>query len=520
MWWSLVRKINIFDTTLRDGEQSAGVNLNLHEKLEIARQLERLGVDIIEAGFPAASKGDFQAVKQIAETIKGCSVTGLSRSVQSDIDAAWEALKGGAEPRLHLFIATSPIHMAHKLRMTPEQVIEAAVSAVKYAKRYFPIVQWSAEDACRSELPFLAEIISKVIEAGASVINIPDTVGYITPKEYGEIFTFLKNNVQNIEKVSLSAHCHDDLGMAVANSLAAIEHGATQIEGTINGIGERAGNAALEEIAVALYIRKDYYNATTRLNLQEIKRTSNLVSKLTGMVIPANKAVVGKNAFAHESGIHQDGVLKEKTTYEIISPELVGVQSNSMVLGKHSGRHALRNRVEELGYTLSEEEINKLFVRFKELADKKKDITDDDLVALIFEEKFDHFKEFYQLSSIQVQYGTNQIPTAVVVLTDGQGNEIQEAATGSGSVEALYNTLERCFQTDVTLLDYRIESVSGGRDALAQVFVKVRANEIETSGRGTAQDVLEASAKAYINAVNRVFMIEKMREENQKVAIR
>ncbi|ANB58653.1 2-isopropylmalate synthase [Anoxybacillus sp. B7M1] len=515
-----MRKINIFDTTLRDGEQSAGVNLNLQEKLEIARQLERLKVDIIEAGFPAASKGDFQSVKQIAETIKHASVTGLSRSVQSDIDTAWEALKGGAEPRLHLFIATSPIHMAHKLRMTPEQVIEAAVSSVKYAKRYFPIVQWSAEDACRSELPFLAEIVAKVIEAGASVINIPDTVGYITPKEYGEIFDFLRKNVPNIEKISLSAHCHDDLGMAVANSLAAIEHGATQIEGTINGIGERAGNAALEEIAVALYIRKDYYKAETGLNLQEIKRTSNLVSKLTGMTLPANKAIVGKNAFAHESGIHQDGVLKEKTTYEIISPELVGVQSNSMVLGKHSGRHALRNRVVELGYTLSEAEINKLFVRFKELADKKKDITDDDLVALIFEEKFDLFKEFYQLSSIQVQYGTNQIPTAVVVLMDGQGNEIQEAATGAGSVESLYNTLERCFKTEVKLLDYRIESVSGGRDALAQVFVKVRVNEIETSGRGTAQDVLEASAKAYINAVNRVFMIEKMREENQKVVIK
>jgi 2-isopropylmalate synthase len=513
-----MRKINIFDTTLRDGEQSAGVNLNLQEKLEIARQLERLGVDIIEAGFPAASKGDFQAVKQIAETIKTCSVTGLSRSVQSDIDAAWEALKGGVEPRLHLFIATSPIHMTYKLRMTPEQVIEAAVSSVKYAKRYFPVVQWSAEDACRSELPFLAKIITEVIKAGATVINIPDTVGYITPKEYGNIFTFLINNVPNIEKVSLSAHCHDDLGMAVANSLAAIEHGATQIEGTINGIGERAGNAALEEIAVALYIRKDYYQAETRLNLQEIKRTSNLVSKLTGMIIPPNKAVVGKNAFAHESGIHQDGVLKEKTTYEIISPELVGVQSNSMVLGKHSGRHALRNRVEELGYTLSDEEINKLFVRFKELADKKKDITDDDLVALILEEKFD-LKDFYQLCSIQVQYGTNQIPTAVVVLKDGQGNEIQEAATGAGSVEALYNTLERCFKTAVTLLDYRIESVGGGRDALAQVFVKVRVNDIETSGRGTAQDVLEASAKAYINAVNRVFMIETMRAENQKVAM-
>ncbi|MBA2873697.1 2-isopropylmalate synthase [Thermaerobacillus caldiproteolyticus] len=515
-----MRKINIFDTTLRDGEQSAGVNLNLQEKLEIARQLERLGVDIIEAGFPAASKGDFQAVKQIAETIRTCSVTGLSRSVQSDIDAAWEALKGGAEPRLHLFIATSPIHMFHKLRMTPEQVIDTAVATVKYAKRYFPIVQWSAEDACRSELPFLVKIISEVIKAGANVINIPDTVGYITPKEYGEIFAFLTNNIPNIEKVSLSAHCHDDLGMAVANSLAAIEHGATQVEGTINGIGERAGNAALEEVAVALYIRKDYYQAATRLNLQEIKRTSNLVSKLTGMVIPANKAIVGKNAFAHESGIHQDGVLKEKTTYEIISPELVGVQSNSMVLGKHSGRHALRNRVEELGYTLSEDEINKLFVRFKGLADKKKDITDDDLVALIFEEKFDHFKEFYQLSSIQVQYGTNQIPTAVVVLKDGQENEIQEAATGAGSVEALYNTLERCFKTSVILLDYRIESVSSGRDALAQVFVKVRVNDIETSGRGTAQDVLEASAKAYINAVNRVFMIEKMRVENPKVAMK
>jgi 2-isopropylmalate synthase len=514
-----VRKINFFDTTLRDGEQSAGVNLNLTEKLEIARQLERLGVDIIEAGFPAASKGDFQAVKQIADTIRNCSVTGLSRSVQTDIDAAWEALKGGAEPRLHLFIATSPIHMHYKLRMKPEEVIEAAVSAVKYAKKYFPIIQWSAEDACRSELPFLAKIITEVIKAGANVINIPDTVGYITPREYGEIFSYLTRKVQNIEKISLSAHCHDDLGMAVANSLAAIEHGATQIEGTINGIGERAGNAALEEVAVALYIRKDYYQATTRLNLQEIKRTSNLVSKLTGMMVPPNKAVVGKNAFAHESGIHQDGVLKEKTTYEIISPELVGVQSNSMVLGKHSGRHALRNRVAELGYTLTEEEINKLFVRFKELADKKKDITDDDLVALIFEEKFDHFKDFYQLSSIQVQYGTKQIPTAVVVLTDGKGNEIQEAATGAGSVEALYNTLERCFKTTVKLLDYRIESVSGGRDALAQVFVKVCVNEIETSGRGTAQDVLEASAKAYINAVNRVFMIEKMRDENQKVTI-
>lgn len=513
-----MRKINIFDTTLRDGEQSAGVNLNLHEKLEIARQLERLGVDIIEAGFPAASKGDFQAVQAIAQTVRNCSVTGLSRSVQSDIDAAWEALKDGAEPRLHVFIATSPIHMQYKLRMTPEQVIETAVESVRYAKKYFPIVQWSAEDACRSDLPFLATIIEKIIEAGANVINIPDTVGYITPKQYGDIFSFLKKNVRNIEKISLSAHCHDDLGMAVANSLAAIEAGATQIEGTINGIGERAGNAAIEEVAVALYIRKDYYQAETRLNLQEIKRTSNLVSKLTGMIVPPNKAIVGKNAFAHESGIHQDGVLKEKTTYEIISPQLVGVQSNSMVLGKHSGRHAFRTRIQELGYSLTEEEVNRLFVRFKDLADKKKDITDDDLIALILDEKLDTYKNFYQLCSIQVQYGTNQIPTAVVVLKDGEGNDIQEAATGAGSVEALYNALEKALQLPVTLLDYRIESVGSGRDALAQVYVKVSLDGKEASGRGTAQDVLEASAKAYIHAVNRMFVIEKMREEQALAA--
>lgn len=513
-----MRKINIFDTTLRDGEQSAGVNLNLHEKLEIARQLERLGVDIIEAGFPAASKGDFQAVQAIAQTVRNCSVTGLSRSVQSDIDAAWEALKDGAEPRLHVFIATSPIHMQYKLRMTPEQVIETAVESVRYAKKYFPIVQWSAEDACRSDLPFLATIIEKVIEAGANVINIPDTVGYITPKQYGDIFSFLKENVRNIEKIILSAHCHDDLGMAVANSLAAIEAGATQIEGTINGIGERAGNAAIEEVAVALYIRKDYYQAETRLNLQEIKRTSNLVSKLTGMIVPPNKAIVGKNAFAHESGIHQDGVLKEKTTYEIISPQLVGVQSNSMVLGKHSGRHAFRTRIQELGYLLTEEEVNRLFVRFKDLADKKKDITDDDLIALILDEKLDTYKNFYQLCSIQVQYGTNQIPTAVVVLKDGEGNDIQEAATGAGSVEALYNALEKALQLPVTLLDYRIESVGSGRDALAQVYVKVSLDGKEASGRGTAQDVLEASAKAYIHAVNRMFVIEKMREEQALAA--
>ncbi|MGY6212525.1 2-isopropylmalate synthase [Cytobacillus firmus] len=506
--------IKIFDTTLRDGEQSAGVNLNFSEKLEIARQLERLNVDIIEAGFPAASKGDFASVQNIAQTIKNCSVTGLARAVISDIDAAWGALKDGAEPRIHTFLATSPIHRQYKLRKTKEEVVETAVETVKYAASKFPIVQWSAEDATRTELPFLAEIIEKVIQAGAGIINIPDTVGYTTPQEYGEIFQYLRNHVPSIDKVSLSAHCHDDLGMAIANSLSAIKNGATQIEGTINGIGERAGNAALEELAVALYIRNDHYQASTRLNLQEISRTSSLVSKLTGMVVPANKAIVGRNAFAHESGIHQDGVLKEKTTYEIISPDLVGFQSNSMVLGKHSGRHAFKNRLSELGLEVADEEANRLFTVFKDLADRKKEMTDDDLAAIVLEEKLSKEQRFYDLIGIQIQYGTNSVPTATVTLSGSNNEVIQEAGTGAGSIEALYNTLEKCLNGTANLLDYRIQSVGAGRDALAQVYVKLNYEGMETSGRGLAQDVLEASSKAYLNAVNRVIY---MREKVQAV---
>ncbi|MDQ0270021.1 2-isopropylmalate synthase [Cytobacillus purgationiresistens] len=505
-----MQTINIFDTTLRDGEQSAGVNLNFSEKLEIAKQLERLNVNIIEAGFPAASKGDFSSVKSIAETVNNASVTGLARAVLTDIDAAWDALKGGAEPRLHTFLATSPIHRDYKLKMSKEQVIETAVETVKYAAQRFPIVQWSAEDASRTELPYLAEIVEKVIQAGARVINIPDTVGYATPAEYGAIFKYLKENVPSINKVSLSAHCHDDLGMATANSLAAIENGATQIEGTINGIGERAGNAALEEIAVALYIRNDFYQASTRLNLSEISRTSSLVSKLTGMPVPANKAVIGANAYAHESGIHQDGVLKEKTTYEIISPQLVGVQTNSLVLGKHSGRHAFKNRLEELGLDVPERDIKNLFTVFKDLADRKKEMTDEDLAAIVLEEKLSKDERFYELIQIQIQYGTNQVPTATVTLSGRENEVIQQAGTGAGSIEALYNTLETCVNGPISLLDYRIQSVGAGRDALAQVYVKLTYQDMETSGRGLAQDVLEASAKAYLNAINRViYMREK-----------
>lgn len=503
-----MRKISIFDTTLRDGEQSPGVNLNFSEKIEIARQLEKLGVSVIEAGFPAASSGDAASVKEIASIIKGSSVTGLARSTRNDIDTAWEALKHSAEPRLHVFIATSPIHREYKLKMSKDEVVETAVQTVKYAASRFPVVQWSAEDASRTELDYLAHIVTKVIDAGAKIINIPDTVGFTTPKEYARIFQYLKDHVLSIDKVQLSTHCHDDLGMATANSLAAIEAGATQVEGTFNGIGERAGNTALEEVILALYTRKEHYNATTDITLNEIKRTSDLISRLTGMVVPGNKAVIGNNAYVHESGIHQDGVLKEKSTYEIINPEIVGFSINNMYLGKHSGRHAFKTRLEELGLQVTEEEMKKLFITFKDLSDKKKEMTDDDLVALVLEEKLSNEERFFDLVSIQIQYGTNQVPTATVTLSGPNNEIVQEAGTGAGSIEAIYNTLEKSIGEKVNLLDYRIQSVGAGRDALAQVFVKMKYQDVESSGRGLAQDVLEASAKAYLNAVNRVIYLK------------
>ena len=368
---SNMKQIKIFDTTLRDGEQSPGVNLNQFEKLEIAKQLERLKVDRIEAGFPASSKGDFEAVKTIAENLKDTMVIALSRTVKSDIDTAWEAIKNAANPGLHVFLATSPIHMKYKLKMTPEEVVERSVSMVKYAKQKVSHIEWSAEDASRSDLDFLVHIIEKVIDAGATVINLPDTVGYTTPEEYGNMFRYVRENVPNIDQVELSCHCHDDLGMAVANSLAAIQNGVTQVECTINGIGERAGNAALEEVAVALKIRNEFYKNETNLKLNELKRTSDLVAKLSGMSVQSNKAVIGKNAYAHESGIHQDGVLKNALTYEIITPELVGVNSNALVLGKHSGRHAFKDKVKELGFELPEEKLQDAFNQFKQLTDFK-----------------------------------------------------------------------------------------------------------------------------------------------------
>src|SRR5690625_809902 len=504
--------IQIFDTTLRDGEQSPGVNLNKLEKLEIAKQIERLGVDRMEAGFPASSKGDFNATKMIADTVKNTSIIGLARVVKSDIDIAWEALKGAAEPCLHLFMATSPVHMTYKLKMAPEDVIDTSVDMVKYARKKFPQVQWSAEDASRSDWNFLAQIVEKVINAGATVINLPDTVGYATPQTYGNLFKFIKETVPNIGQVRLSCHCHNDLGMAVANSIAAVENGATQVEGTINGIGERAGNAALEEIAVALKIRSDYYSFETGLNLKETKRTSDLVSKLTGMSVQANKAVIGKNAFAHESGIHQDGVLKNAETYEIITPEMVGINSNTLYLGKHSGRHAFNDKAKELGYELNEEKLKKAFESFKQLTDRKKEVTDDDLFTILTEIQTDTTtRNTYKMESFSVQYGTTDTPTATVVLTTPDGQVVEKSGTGQGSIEALYDTLDSLVVEDLELVDYQLNSVGRGKDALAEARVQLIVNEERENGRGSAQDVSEASAHAFLNAVNRQVMNEQTR---------
>ncbi|WP_017471712.1 2-isopropylmalate synthase [Amphibacillus jilinensis] len=500
-------KIKIFDTTLRDGEQSPGVNLNQLEKLEIAKQLERLGVDVMEAGFPASSQGDFDAVEKIAQTITKSTVTALARANKKDIDRAWEAIKDAAKPRIHVFIATSPIHMKDKLKKTPEEVIDIAVSMVQYAKTKCADVEWSAEDASRSDLDYLVTIIEKVIDAGATVINLPDTVGYTTPKEYGEMFKYIKAHVSNIDRVDLSTHCHDDLGMALANSIAGIQNGATQVEGTINGIGERAGNAALEELAVALEIRKDFYPFTTQLVLNEIKRTSDLISKFTGMVVPGNKAIVGRNAFAHESGIHQDGVLKNAQTYEIITPELVGVQSNNLVLGKHSGRHAFKDKITQLGFHLSDDKLSEAFQSFKQLTDRKKEVTDDDLFVILMDIQTDVTnRKQYQLKSFQVHYDSNLSPTATVALITPTGEEVDDAKTGSGSVEALYNTIESLIEESIQLTDFTLSSIGKGKDALAEVHVSMNVNQHAVSGRGTAQDVLEAAATAFLNAVNRVFI--------------
>lgn len=499
----MAQQILILDTTLRDGEQSPGVSLNMQEKLEIARQLENLGVDVIEAGFPISSKGDFEGVKAIAQNIRRPVIAALARAVKQDIDRAWEAIQYAARPRIHTFIATSDIHMKYKLRMEPEEVLKRAVESVAYAKSLCPEVEFSPEDGSRSRPEFLYRVLEAVIEAGADVINIPDTVGYATPAEFGAFIKGIRDNVKGIDKVILSVHCHNDLGLAVANSLAAIENGARQVECTVNGLGERAGNAALEELVMALRTRKDYFKFETNIVTEQIYRTSTLISSVTGVHIQPNKAIVGANAFAHESGIHQHGILANRETYEIMTPESIGLKQSQMILGKHSGRHAFEERLIELGYdNLKPEDIQDAFQRFKELADKKKYVMDSDIEALV-SSKMLQIPEVIQLEYFHISSGNTLISTATVRVSR-EGQSIEEAACGDGPVDAAFHAIERAAGVEVTLKDFRLRAVTSGKDALGEATVKVEKDNRSFVGRGISTDIIEASAKAYINAINKL----------------
>ena len=494
-------RITIFDTTLRDGEQSPGASMNLEEKVRMARQLDLLGVDVIEAGFPMASEDDFQAVRAVAREARRPIIAGLARTTKADIERAWNALSVAEHPRIHTFVATSDIHMKHKLRKTREEVLEMTDRAVRLAKSFTPDVEFSAEDATRSDIDFLCTVVGVAVEAGATTINIPDTVGYTTPKEFGRIITALRERVPGIEKATLSVHCHNDLGLAVANSLAAVEAGARQVECTVNGIGERAGNASLEELVMSLYVRRDIMPYTTGVVTTEIYKSSQLLSSITGMLVQANKAVVGKNAFAHEAGIHQDGVLKERRTYEIMTPESVGIKTNRLVLGKHSGRHALGRKLADLGYKLSRPELDKAYARFIEIADQKKEIFDEDLVAIVHDE-MGEIPETFKLKSITATAGTVRPSTATVIL-EVEGREEAACSMGDGPVSAAYTAIDQVTKFRGRLVDYSIRSVSRGRDAIGEVFVHVDFGGKTFTGKSVSTDVVDASARAYLHAVNK-----------------
>jgi len=508
------KNIIIFDTTLRDGEQSPGASMNIEEKLRIAHQLEKLNVDVIEAGFPIASDGDFEAVKRIAQTIKGPQIAGLCRANEKDIDRAWEALKyAGERGRIHTFIATSDIHMERKLQMAPEKVLETAVKSVKRAASYTRNVEFSCEDAVRTRLPFLAQVVEAVIDAGATTVNIPDTVGYTIPFEYFNIIKYLKENVKNIDKAVISVHCHNDLGLAVANSLAAIQAGAGQVECTINGIGERAGNCSLEEVVMALRTRHDIMPYTTGVVTEHIYPASKLLSSITGIVVQPNKAIVGANAFAHEAGIHQHGVLMDKETYEIMTPESIGLNKNKLVLGKHSGRHAFVARLEELGYELSKEDIEKAFVRFKALADAKKEIYDEDLDAIVADQVI-RVEEKFKLMQMNVSSGSFAAPTATVEM-EIEGEVKKVATMGDGPVDATFKAIKELTGTTAHLLSFTVGAITGGTDAQGECTVRLQENGREVIGQGAHNDIIVASAKAYINAINKMASVM----ERQRVPI-
>lgn len=506
-----MRRVRIFDTTLRDGEQAAGGALTIEEKLEIARQLERLGVDCIEAGFPATSPGDFRAVEAIAELVKDCQVAALSDAKLPNIETTGAALKKAVAPRLHTVLSTSDIHLKYQLRISREQALEMAVAAVKLGRRLIPQVEFSAMDAARSDWDYLCRVFEATIDAGATVINIPDTLGYMQPPEFAEMVRYVMEHVPNIDKAAVSVHCHNDLGMATALSLAAIKVGAEWVECTVNGVGERAGNASLEEIVMALKTRADYFGCETGIRTEQIWRTSRMVSQYMGFPVQPNKAIVGANAFSHASGLHQDGMLKERTTYEIMRPEDIGRTDSRIVISKHSGRNAFRARLRELGYELSEDEFMRAFRAFKEIADKKKDVTDSDIEAVVADQVLT-VEETYRLDHLQVSCGEPAIPTATVRVATPDGQVHQDAATGDGPVDAVCRAIDRIVQIPSKLAEFSVQSVTAGIDALGEVSIKVETSEGTFIGRGASTDIIVASGKAYLNALNKAVAARRERE--------
>ncbi len=496
-------RVKIFDTTLRDGEQAPGCSMTLREKLRVAQALADLRVDIIEAGFPAASPGDFEAVQAIAGTVRGPVICGLARCNPADIERAWHALRDAERKRIHVFVATSAIHREHKLQMAKDEILKSAVEGVKLARSYCDDVEFSPEDASRTELEYLAEVVAAVIEAGARTINIPDTVGYTVPGEFHEVFRYLKQHVPGIDDVVLSVHCHDDLGMAVANSLAAVQAGARQVECTINGIGERAGNCSLEEVVMALKTREAYFGLHTGIDSRRLYPTSRLVSSITGMHVPRNKAVVGENAFAHEAGIHQHGMLRHHATYEIMRPEDVGISRSNLVLGKHSGRHAFRERVEQLGFRLDDAELKRCFDEFKKLADRKKEMFDADIEAILMNAETGQ-AGFWRMEELHITAGTGTIAAAAVKLISEEHDEVQEAAVGDGPVAAAFRALERATGIELVLKNFELRSVTLGNDAQGEVTVTVEYNGQSFRGQGLSTDIVEAGARAYLEVINRI----------------